>query len=140
MEQEGKHNGRIYFVQRHTEGELRTYLYFFENAWHVGHTPGGRSAGIRNRQGTCFPPTSGWEYLVKGNWRNDDTTLRLEFSTLSPCRMIRVEGDAEVSAHHSRSMGDYRFQMNRWSSGRPVYKLVNSEVNRYLLVKEGKVN
>ena len=37
-------------------------------------------------------------------------------------------------------MGDYRFQMNRWSSGRPVYKLVNSEVNRYLLVKEGKIN
>ena len=73
-------------------------------------------------------------------WMKDDTTFRLSFSSLSPCRLIRVEGDTEVRRLHSTEMGDYRFQINRWSSGLPVYKLINSKVERYLLVPQGKVN
>ena len=137
VEQEEKHNGRVYYMQRHTEGEVKTYLYFWENTWKVGNTLGNGIGGIRNRQDALLPPTSGWEYWDNTKWVDDDTTLGLKFSRLTPCRIICVEGDREVRRHQSSSLGNYRFQINRWSCGRPVYQLINSDVERYLLVAEG---
>lgn len=138
MEQEEKHNQRAYFVQRHTVGGGRSYLYFEANCWYVSASLGKTGGWLRNTQDTLLPPSSGWDYS-DGSWMSDDTTLGLEFSSLSSCRMIRVEGDVEVRKHRSTELGDYRLQTNKWSCGRPVYQLVNSAVERYLLVQYGQV-
>ena len=137
MRQEGHHNGRVFYKQRHTEGDGAEYLFFVGTKWCVSKTPGKNACALRNRQDTQLPPTTGWEYYDGNKWNDDDTTLVLEFSSLNPCRLVRVDGDAEVKRLHSSSLGDYVLQIGRWSAGRPVYQLINSQVERYLLVVEG---
>ena len=84
-------------------------------------------------------------YVGEGEWRDDDATLTLEFGSLPPpCHLLRVEGDAEVEKVqirdgflYSELFGDYRIQRNSWSSGRPVYKLIQKTYawdNFHLLV------
>ena len=137
MRQEGDHNGRVFYKQRHTEGDGAEYLFLVGTNWCVGQTPGKNSCGLKNLQDTQLPPTTGWQYSDGSKFNDNDTTLVLEFSSLNPCRLVRVDGDAEVKRLHSSSLGDYALQIGRWSSGRPVYQLINSQVERYLLVKEG---
>ena len=117
---------------------MAEYLFFVGTLWCVGKTLGKNVCGLKNQQDTQLPPTTGWKYY-DGSKRNDnDTTLALEFSSLNPCRLVRVDGDAEVKRARSFSMGDYALQIGRWSCGRPVYQLINSQVERYLLVRKGK--
>ena len=80
-----------------------------------------------------------WRYFWNGSaWRNDDSTLAFEFASLpTPCQLVEVEGDADVRKHYANSLGNYRIQENRWSSGRPVYQLDSEFGLRYLLVKKG---
>ena len=53
--------------------------------------------------------TSNWLYSYKGGWDNSDTSLTLEFTSLSPCKLVRVEGDEDVVEKVGSSLGDYRF-------------------------------
>ena len=38
----------------------------------------------------------------------DDTSLTLEFTALSPCRLVRVVGEGDVADLHGSQLGDYR--------------------------------
>ena len=39
---------------------------------------------------------------------DDDASLTLEFTTLSPCQLVRVEGEGDVLMEQPNCMGDYR--------------------------------
>ena len=39
---------------------------------------------------------------------DDDTSLTLEFTTLSPCQLVRVEGEGDVVIEQPSCLGDYR--------------------------------
>ena len=39
---------------------------------------------------------------------DDDTSLTLEFTTLNPCQLVRVEGEGDVVQRQDSIMGDYR--------------------------------
>ena len=55
------------------------------------------------------------------------SALKLEFTNLAPpCKLVHVEGDAEVENAEGRKLGNYLIQEDRWISGRPVYQLVDS--------------
>ena len=103
----GEHGERPFYRQRTTEGSKPTYLYFEDNCWQVSETLGNRNDNIKNYQDTQLPPTRNWEY-VKDGWRDDDTSLTLEFTTLSPCKLVRVAGEGDVVKVHGGSLGDYR--------------------------------
>jgi len=136
----GEHGGRPYYKQRDTEGGRPRYLYFGDNCWQVSVTLGNRNDYIKNCQNTQMPPTRNWEYAHYDgtwSWSNDDTSLTLEFTTLSLCQLVRVVGGDEVVEKRCEcELGDYRLEVGRWSEGRPVFKKVEGGP-RFLFVKEG---
>jgi len=133
----GEHEERPFYRQRDTEGSKPQYLYFEDNCWQVSETLGNRNDYIKNCQDTQLPPTKNWEYVGDGGWSDDDTSLTLEFTTLSPiCQLVRVAGEGEVVEKQGSSLGDYRLEEGRWSEGRPVFKKINGET-RFLIVGEG---
>ena len=53
--------------------------------------------------------TSNWLYSNGKKWYNDDTSLTFEFTSLSPCKLVRVVGSESVVERVGSSLGDYRF-------------------------------
>ena len=94
LEQEEDYNGHVYFKQRETEVAGGKYLFFKDQSWWVSDTLGGAKGRLRNRQDTGKPPAKGWEHFVGGGkWRDNDPTLKLEFTNLPPpCKLVHVEG------------------------------------------------
>ena len=93
----GELGKRPFFVQRDTEGSKPHYLYFEDSCWQVSETLGNRNDYIKNCQDTQLPPTTNWEYVRGGGgWTDDDTSLTLEFTSLSPCKLVRVAGEGDV--------------------------------------------
>ena len=153
----GKHGGRPFFAQRETEGTQPQNLYFEDNCWQISVTLGNRNDYVKNCQNTQLPPTRNWEYAKDGGWSDDDTSLTLEFTTLSPiCQLVRVAGEGDVVEKQGSSLGDYRsvyfsvlnitesktsskqliahrLEEGRWGAGRPVFKKVGGE-SRFLQV------
>ena len=132
VKQEREYNKHIFYKQRETEAEGGAFVYFEQNAWWVGPTLGGRGSMLKNELATDVPPRKGWQYSLRegsAEWTNEDSTLSLGFTSLARiCRLVRVEGDAEVkNSQAARVLGDYKIQETRWSCGRPVYRLINSE-------------
>ena len=128
VEQEQEHNGRPSYRQRETEGGQEKFLRFDQNTWRV-------SSALKNMQKTDLPPTTGWEYLSNDKkWKSDDSTLVLEFSSLSPCQVVQVQADEEVRKYIGHKMGNYSLLEKRWSSGKPVYQKTNTTHEWYLLV------
>ena len=75
----------------------------------VGDTLGESSGWLRNSQNTNKPPSTQWEYAKDGKYNDADTSLTLEFTTLSPiCKLVRVAGEGEVVEKQGSSLGDYR--------------------------------
>jgi len=92
--------------------------------------------GLRNSQNTSKPPSTQWEYWDSEKWVADDTSLTLEFTTLSPiCKLVRVAGEGDVVEEQDLSLGDYRLEEGRWIEGRPIFKKVGGET-RFLFVSE----
>ena len=117
----GDHEGRPYFKQRNTEGSGGHFMYSEkgvkgEKEWFVSNTLGGfwgnRAAFLWNKQNTDTPPSSQWLYWDRIKWgRNKwavDTSLTLEFTSLSPCKLVRVAGEGDVVKEHGSKLGDYR--------------------------------
>ena len=106
---EGEHNNRPYYKQRDTEGRFDLYMYYISDGWWVSDILGKSSAYLGNRQDTDLPPRANWRYYNRKKWLNDDRMLKLDYTTLSPCKLVRVAGSGRVLNHQSSRMGDYRF-------------------------------
>ena len=109
----GERGGRPFYRQRDTEGVRDNFLYSEGGEWVVSGTLGASSGlWLLNREDSHLPPTGTWEHWDGGKWRDDDTSLTLTFTTLSPCKMVRVTGRGDVVEKHgskrSKSLGDYR--------------------------------
>ena len=78
--------------------------------WFVGATLGGtKGLGLLNYQSSPLPPIDDWYYWSEdGEWTNNDPSLTLEFTSLSPCQLVRVAGKGGVVKKQSSSLGDYR--------------------------------
>ena len=48
-----------------------------------------------------------WQYWDGDKYNNDDT-LTLEFTALSPCQLVRVDGQVNVIFRQAFNFGDYR--------------------------------
>ena len=111
----GDYTGRPFYLQRDTEGKKTHYLYFEDKCWQVSVTLGKRNDYIKNCQDTRLPPKSSWEYVTKkggySRWSEDDTSLKAEFTFLTPCKLVRVEGTGDVVEKQGSSLGDYRFAL-----------------------------
>ena len=112
----GDFNGRPYYIQRDTEGSQQSYLFYhndgIDTVWFGGDDLGDiTNGGLMIRQDTPLPPTMNWLYARGNEFVEDDTSLKLEFISLSPCTQGEVtwEGDEEEGQKHSTSLGDYRF-------------------------------
>jgi len=136
----GEHGGRPYFKQRNTEdGDTDVFFFSHGGQWLVTVRLGKPAGELTNDQDSPLPPVDGWLYWdwERKRHRDDDTSLTLEFASLSPCQMVRVAGEGEVVEEHGSQLGDYRLEVGRWSSGRPVFKKVNGEEPRFLFVPDG---
>ena len=108
-------NGRPYYIQRDTEGSQQSYLFYHNDGiWFGGDDLGDITAGgLMIRQDTPLPPKTNWLYANGNEFVEDDTSLKLEFTSLSPCTQGEVtwEGDGgdPDAEKHSSSLGDYRF-------------------------------
>ena len=153
-EEEEEHGGRPYFKQRDTVSKEPQYLYFEDPCWQVSLVLGNGGKYIRNCQDSQLPPTRNWEVADGWNqWSDNDTSLTLEFTPLSPCKLVRVAGEGDVVKLQGDSLGDYRsvqvhqtelielspnrLEEGRWSTGRPVFKKVDGEP-RFLQVEKGE--
>ena len=110
----GDYNGRPFYKQRDTEGSENTFLFSEGGIWVVGQTLGGPTGMLANVQDTDLPPRANWFYVDGRDgtktWRNNDQTLRLEYTTLSlPCRLVRVAGSGSVLIAQCDRIGIYRF-------------------------------
>ena len=97
----GEHRGQPYYRQRDTVGSTETFLKNEEGNWCVSYTLGGSSVGLYNYENK-------WVYWDGKTWNNDDTTLTLDFTALSPCQLVRVSGKGDVVKKQSSNLGDYR--------------------------------
>ena len=105
----GEHGGRPFYRQRDTEGTEESFLYSEGGNWFVEVTLGESTGWLRNSQNTNTPPSTQWEYWGGGKYNDDDTSLTLEFTTLSPiCQLVRVAGEGEVVEKRGSELGDYR--------------------------------
>ena len=104
----GEHGGRPYYKQRDTEGSRDTFLFSEGGIWMVGNTLGVLTGGPGNRLNSNLPPIDGWEFADETKWNGDDTSFTLEFTTLSPCQLVRVAGEGDVVEKQGSSLGDYR--------------------------------
>ena len=69
----------------------------------------GESRGyLTNYIGSHKPPHNGWKYAKGGAFSGDDSSLTLEFTTLSSCQLVKVAGEGDVSKARSESLGYYR--------------------------------
>ena len=119
------------------EGEGGLYLYQ-NNTWIVDYgrvlgrhqwVPWNEFPQLMNMETTDLPPQKGWQYSLGDEWVDDDTTLLLELTSLSPCQLVSVEGNADIRRYQPNNiLGDYRIEPNRWSVGRPIYKLITKEL------------
>ena len=105
----GEYRGRRFYKQRHTEGHSDCFLYSEGGMWWVGDTLGELNGLLKNNQNTSVPMTTGWLYWDGEEWNNNDTSLTLEFTSLSPCKLVRVAGEGDVVEKQGNSLGDYRF-------------------------------
>ena len=106
----GEYNGRPYYKQRDTEGSKDTFLYYHYNGmWMVSLKLGEETGALTSIQDTLLPPTSNWEYAREKLFVEDDTSLKLEFTSLSPCEQGEVTGKGEVVEKKGQVLGDYRF-------------------------------
>ena len=54
-------------------------------------------------------PESNWQYWDGDKYNEDDNTLTLEFSSLSPCQLLKVDGGGlRVTFSQGFSFGNYR--------------------------------
>jgi len=141
----GEHGGKPFYRQRDTEGAEELFLYSEGGEWWVSDILGGSWAWLKNSQNTTTTPSTQWEYWDGEKWNDNDTSLTLEFTTLSPCKLVRVAGEGDVVEEHGSGvgqdtgqLGDYRLEEGRWSEGRPIFKKVNGET-RFLIVAEGYI-
>ena len=108
----GEHGGRPFYKQRDTEGAVNFFLYSEGGNWLVSNTLGKLGGGLGNREDSPIPPIGTWLFSDGKKYHNDDTSLTLTFTTLSPCKMVRVTGRGDVVEKHgskgSESLGDYR--------------------------------
>ena len=106
----GEYSGRPYYKQRDTEGSKDTFLYYHYNGmWMVSLKLGEETGALTSIQDTLLPPTSNWEYAREKLFVEDDTSLKLEFTSLSPCEQGEVTGKGEVVEKKGLVLGDYRF-------------------------------
>ena len=108
----GDFNGRPYYIQRDTEGSQQSYLFYHNDGmWMGSYNLGDTTGGLMIEQDTPLPPKTNWLYARGNGFVEDDTSLKLEFISLSPCTQGEVtwEGDEEEGQKHSTSLGDYRF-------------------------------
>ena len=109
----GEHNGRPFYLQRDTEGRQKMFLYSAGGMWWVsqklGETREGEDRGLKNEGDTDLPMASNWLFFNNnGRWERD-TSLRLEFTSLSTCEVVGVTGKGDVVEKHGGSLGNYRF-------------------------------
>ena len=62
-----------------------------------------------NYQNTTLPIKTGWLWFDGEKRNSNDTSLTLEFTSLSPCQLVRVAGGGEVVKKQWDKLGDYRF-------------------------------
>ena len=106
----GEHKNRPYYRQRDTEARKNIYLYNIHGGWWVSDSLDNSSAWLWNNQDTGLPPRANWLYTKNGkDWSDNDQTLKLDYTTLSPCKLVRVAGSSRVLDDHSSRVGDYRF-------------------------------
>ena len=104
----GEHGGRPFYTQRDTEGDGSMFLYSEGGKWWVNDILGESTGWLLNREDSNLPPTGTWEYWDGKKDNDDDTSLTLTFTTLSPCKMVRVTGRGDVVEKRPDSLGDYR--------------------------------
>ena len=68
---------------------------------------GASKSWLKNYYGSLKPPHNGWKYAKDGEW-TDDSSLTLEFTTLSSCQLVKVAGEGDVRKVNSESLGYYR--------------------------------
>merc|ERR1711953_429220 len=139
--EEGTHNQRPYYKQKDTEGNNDTFLYSEGGEWLVSDALGKSSdeSPLINQQNTTRPPMTHWKYWDGEQDNDNDTSLTLEFTALSPCKLVKVSGRGEVVKKQPDSLGVYRLEEGRWSKGRPVFKKVSGEL-RFLSVAHGWIS
>ena len=112
----GEHRGRPFYKQRDTEGyydeDFFLYQYSDGGLWWAGDILRGSAVYQQNNQSTTLPMTSDWLYWIEQYDEGipiNDTSLTVEFTSLSPCNLVRVAGDEDVVRMYGDSLlGDYR--------------------------------
>ena len=75
----------------------------------LGETREGEDRGLKNEGDTDLPRASNWLFFNNnGRWERD-TSLRLEFNSLSTCEVVGVTGKGDVVEKYGGSLGNYRF-------------------------------
>ena len=109
FEKIGDFNERPFYKQKNTEGETEVYLFSAGGVWRVSDELGGSRIDLMNNQNTSLPMPNNWFYWDREKFNNNDKSLKLEYTSIYPCQLVRVAGKGDVLKKVGDSLGDYRF-------------------------------
>ena len=99
--------------------------------------------GLRCKAGKDrLPPQRGWQYRkYLGKWREDDPSLQLFPSPLSPCSSVTVTSSGRAARELPGSLGVFTVVEGEYAEGRQVLAVVYTTmqqvlaIHRYLITK-----
>ena len=107
----GEHDRRPYYRQWDTQGNTDIFIFYNRNGekWLVSDKLGDQYGALTNYKRSHLPPVDKWLFFDSKKNNGDDTSLTLEFTSLSPCNLVRVAGEGDVvKVHGNTTLGDYR--------------------------------
>ena len=84
---------------------------FFSERSSLSETLGSSYGWLFNYQNTTLPIKTGWLWFDGEKRNSNDTSLTLDFTSLSPCQLVRVAGEGDVVPRQRSKLGDYRFPL-----------------------------
>ena len=86
-------------------------MVFFSGRSFLSESLGSSNGWLFNYKNTSLPTRTGWFYFDGEKRNSNDTSLTLEFTSLSPCQLVRVAGEGEMVEKQGDKLGDYRFAL-----------------------------
>ncbi len=108
-------------TQKGYENYKLRYLYFVDDGWWVGSTPGVKSGTLNNPTSSQSLPLVGWKYFDGKSWITDSTLVISPGPLSTLCYILTVSTSGPAAEKQPHCWGKFS-RTEMWWNGRPVFR------------------